>query len=362
LPKPLGATETDMAMVRAVPPKSKPGLLRLVLSRTLRVLGLLLFLLLIALGFGTTGSDYTKLCHFTESVDQWQHNTEFRQVAMQYVTRGSDAMRSRPMGFSAASWIIAIRSLPRMPKEFAVNETSRAHYQNFAKGPLSAYLHLCTEVELFGKDASGTPDFNNGHLPEIEGWFGKSAGTNDADLHAYLEKQKWDFPVVKDDGAVESLRAMLQDVDISRRLKVRAMHINDALRPHIQRLAAELNLPADPEAMTPAQQYAIFDRLDGYVRRNDPELWRTKQVSDFIGGVWGQVFSPPYTILLTPFLRASEAAKWLVLLTLVVAVIGQRRRLRRTSGTMAGADGRPATATPTSAGVAVTTAPAGLPL
>jgi hypothetical protein len=321
-----------MAMVRAVAPKSEPGPFRRVLSRIFRALGLLLFLVLVALGFGTTGSDYTKLCHFTESVDQWQHNTEFRQVAMQYVTSGSDAMRSRPMGFSAASWIIAIRSLPRMPKEFALNDTSRAHYQNFSKGPLSAYLHLCTEVDLFGKDAKGTPDLNNGHLPEIEGWFGKSAGTNDAELHAYLDKQKWDFPVVKDEGAVESLRSMVQDADVSRRLKVRVMHIDGLLRPHIQKLAAELKLPADPEVMTPGQQYAVFDRLDGYVRRNDPELWRTKQVSDFVGGVWGQVFSPPYTILLTPFLRASEAAKWLVLVTLVFAVIVRRRKATRAAG------------------------------
>src|SRR3954469_23070969 len=81
------------------------------------------------------------------------------------------------------------------------------------------------------------------------------------------------------------------------------------LKPHITTLARELNVPEDPEAMTREQQYAVFDRLDGYVRRNDPELWRTKQLSDFLGGVWGQVFSPPYTILLSPFLKGVGARR-----------------------------------------------------
>jgi hypothetical protein len=65
-------------------------------------------------------------------------------------------------------------------------------------------------------------------------------------------------------------------------------------------IAAELGLPADAEAMTPEQQYAVFDRLDAHVRQHDPELWRTKQVSDCVGGIWGQVFSKPTSYCWSP--------------------------------------------------------------
>lgn len=306
------------------------GIVRRAAGFAARAVGVGLFLLAVVIGYGTSGDDYTRIAQFTAAVQGWQSNTDFRQVAAQYATRGSDAMRSTPMGPTAARWIVAIRSIPGLPKQFAVNDTSRVHYANFSKGPLSAYLHLCSEVELLGKRADGTVDDRNGYLPEFEGLFGRSAGgwTN-AELFAYLDKQKWDFPVVKDAGAVESLRSMLADTDVAKGYTVRAMHVDGLLRPHVGRLAAELKLPADPEAMTPAQQYAVFDRLDGYVRRHDPELWRTKQVSDFVGGIWGQVFSPPYTILLSPYLVVVDVCRWLVPAALAIVLVVQVRRDRR---------------------------------
>jgi hypothetical protein len=75
--------------------------------------------------------------------------------------------------------------------------------------------------------------------------------------------------------------------------------------------------------MTPEQQRAVLERLDDHVRRHDLELWRTKQVSDFCGGFWAQVFGPPYNTLLVPFLTAHSVSRIL----LVLALLGLLLRL-----------------------------------
>ena len=65
--------------------------------------------------------------------------------------------------------------------------------------------------------------------------------------------------------------------------------------------------------MTPAQQQSILDHLDSYVRACDGALWRTKQVSDFAGGVWAQVFGPPYLTILAPFLWVHDICRFALL-------------------------------------------------
>ena len=283
-----------------------------------------IFIVALLLGFGLFPTDQTRLSTFVDSVHQWQRNTEFRQVAMQYVTRGSDAMRSEPMGIRSAEWIMWIRSLPVMPKEFAVNDTSRAHYENFSKGPLSAYLHLCTEVELLNKDGGG------GYLGEFEGRFGKSAQPTNDEVRDWLKGLKWDYPVIHDDGAVQSLQAAIADIEPYKPLKIRVRHIDGLLKPHISAIAAELKLPSgDVGQMSPEHQYAVFDRLDPYLRQNDRELWRTKQVSDVCGGIWGQVFSPPYLELLGPYLKIAAVARWVTIAMLAMFLWMKIRQVRR---------------------------------
>ena len=75
--------------------------------------------------------------------------------------------------------------------------------------------------------------------------------------------------------------------------------------------------------MTPEQQRAVLERLDDHVKRHNLELWRTKQVSDFCGGFWAQVFGPPYNTLLVPFLKVHFACRVL----LVLALLGLLLRL-----------------------------------
>ncbi|MDB5296322.1 MAG: hypothetical protein JWO31_2305 [Phycisphaerales bacterium] len=296
---------------------------------------LLLFLALL-LGFGTSSADLGRLQAFVDSVDNWQRNSEFRQVTTQYVTRSSDALRTHPYRILAADWIVWIRSQSFVKKEFAINPTSRVHYANFSKGPLSAYLHLCTEIDLLSEDGTG------GYLGEFEGKFGKSAGgPTAADASAWLAGMKWDFPVVSDAGAAQSVRSAVADARPDKPFTVRVRHIDDALRPHIAAVAADLGAPADPAAMTADQQYAVFDRLDARVRQDDPELWRTKQVSDFVGGIWGQVFSKPYLVLLSPYLMLADAGRWSAVVLLVALVWWRGRRRRPLTDAAAATSARP---------------------
>src|SRR5687767_14195298 len=97
-------TPSTMDTTTAESPESPPRYagLRRVLKWIGRVVLLVIFLIALIIGFATSQSDMAKLTHFTESVAGWQQNTEFRQVAMQYVTRGSDAMGTSPMGLTSA--------------------------------------------------------------------------------------------------------------------------------------------------------------------------------------------------------------------------------------------------------------------
>jgi len=304
---------------------------RRLLRATFKATFVSVLVLSLLIGFGISRGDQTRLATFVDSVEQWQANTEFRQVASQYVTRGSDAMRTRPMGFRSASWILWIRSLPFMPAEFAVNDTSRAHYENFSKGPLSAYLHLCTEVELLNPDGTG------GYLGEFESRFGKSAQPTDAEVRQWLESLKWDYKVVSDAGAVQSLQLAITDVEPYKPFAHRVRHIDGLLKPHIRDIAAGLKLPQEVDDMSPMQQYAVIDRLDSYLRQHDRELWRTKQVSDVCGGIWGQVFSPPYLMLLGPYLQVVEICRWIAVALLAVLVWAGFRRARQVVRDMEGA-------------------------
>ena len=141
-----------------------------------------------------------------------------------------------------------------------------------------------------------------------------------------------DFPVCTDAGALQSVAALFRDVDAGRPLTVRE-DVGPRLMPHIAALARELNVPEDPVAMTAAQQQAVLDRLDARVRREDPELWRTKQLSDFCGGVWAQVFAPPYKKVTRPLI-VLHALAWpgLVALGAWLGFRWGRRRSTRLEG------------------------------
>jgi hypothetical protein len=270
------------------------------------------------MAFGLSGADYAALLSFTQAVDRWQHDPEFRTIAVEYSVRGSAAMRTRPFFVPAKRLIIAIRSVPGLPKEFAVNPTSRAHYENFSRGPLSAYLHLCREQDL--------PAYVTAVEP-----LGRKTGRTLDDCRDWLGDRKMDFPIARDRGAALSVANFLDDADAARSFEVRD-GLPALLLPEIAAVASQVGYPADPGQMTADQQKAVLDRLDDYVHHHDPELWRAKQVNDLCGGIWAQVYGPPYNELLVPILALHTACRFafaLLLLGLIARLVYVRRTAAR---------------------------------
>jgi hypothetical protein len=108
--------------------------------------GVILFLL--AVGFGTSSADAARMRQFSDAVGRWQHNPEFRRIGVEYVEMGSDAMRTDVCFIDSTRVVLALRSIPGLSKDWAINDTSLAHYTHFRQGPLSAYLHLTREQGL----------------------------------------------------------------------------------------------------------------------------------------------------------------------------------------------------------------------
>lgn len=288
------------------------------LRRTLRRrIGRIAFVCILLLSawfaFGISGADEAAYRSFDDAANRWQHNPEFRAVAKEYCELGSRAMRTRPLFFSAKREIIAVRSIPGLPPTLAVNPTSRLHYQNFSRGPLSAYLHLCSEQQL----------------DQFIGIFeacGKQRVPSDSDCRQLLNSFHMDFPVAHDPGAVQSVANVLRDAEAYRSFSIR-QNIGPLLQPQISKLSNSLGLPPDPTAQTPDQQQAVLDRLDAFVKQHDVELWRSKQISDCCGGIWAQVFAPPYHKVLGPTIFLRNMGHALLILLLFIVLIWQRRRV-----------------------------------
>jgi len=260
-----------------------------------RVLLSLVILFALLMGFGTSASDAEKLRIFGEAVEKWQHNPDFRQVQIEYVELGSNAMRTRAAFVNATKGVLWLRSLPGLPKDWAVNDTSLAHYTSFTKGPLSAYLHLCGE--------QGMAD----SLKMLKDLGQKSQPTDD-DVREFLSQYKLYYPVVKDDGAVQSVRSLLQDVDPGRGF-ADMNNITEAIKPHIGAIAAEHGYSSDVAQMTAAQQREVWAVLDDTIHERDYELWRLKQVNDWLNGLWAQVYGRMYAVVIGPTLTLREAGR-----------------------------------------------------
>ena len=235
--------------------------------------------------FGLSGADVGAWRAFDEATGRWQVNPEFRSVCFEYCLLGSRAVRTTPFWLNGRQAIMTLRSIPFLPKRFAISPTSHSHYQSFDRGPLCAYLYLCGEQQ-------------------VKQWTdilqSESRQLANGDQQAPLRFLNWfsvDFPLCKDDGAIDSVRSLVADTDPTRGFTIR-QDVSPLLLQPIAAIARDLHLPEDPTKMPPDAQAAVLARLDGYLHRHDVELWRTKQVNDFCAGVWAQVYSPPYQRLL----------------------------------------------------------------
>jgi len=273
----------------------------------------------VAVGFGTRSNDAAKMAGFADAVEHWQHNPDFRLVQVEYVTMGSDATRTRIAGVPAPDAVLFLRSLPGLPAHLRVNPTSLDHYANFAKGPLSAYLHLTAEQGL------------GDTLTSIE-QLGQRPDLTDADIVNFLRGYHLHNPVVSDAGAVRSVRRLMTDLNPGRGFVVRD-NVPNRLRARASLLAGQLGYPTDIAMLTPEQQIDVWNRLDDVVKREDYELWRTKQVNDWLNGVWAQVYGTMYAGAIRPALEARLACRVgvpsMALAWITLAVWRRRRRAGR---------------------------------
>ena len=262
---------------------------------TARIMLSLVILFALMVGFGTSGSDVEKMRLFADAVDKWQHNPDFRQVQVEYVEIGSEAMRSKLAFVNSKTVIMWLRSLPGLPKDWKVNDTSFAHYTNFTLGPLSAYMHLTAEQGL-------------SETLKVLNYLGSKEKLTDDDIRQFLGDYKLYSPVVADDGAVESVRSLINDVDAGRKFEVDG-NVADRIKPHIAAIAGRLGYPTQVKGMNVHQQRDVWQLLDTDIRESDYELWRTKQANDWLNGVWAQVYGGMYSSVIRPTLAIREICR-----------------------------------------------------
>ncbi len=262
-----------------------------------------------ALGFGISGRDVRRLSDFGDAVRRWSHNPDFRDVQREYVTRGVEAMRGRWLAVPAERIVMGFRSLPGLPVYLSVNESSAAHYRAFSTGELSAYLHLTGEQGI----ATG--------VEMIENLAQRNPPPSDADIVAFLESFKLPVKIVTDAGAVASVRRLLPDTQTPPRAFVIRSDLVTVLQPYI---------PANLPTMSRDQQAAALRKFDEDIKHANPELWRTKQVNDFLGGIWAQGYGQIYLDGIDALLGirlVSRVIFAVTVMTVALWLIAARRRL-----------------------------------
>jgi len=265
----------------------------------------------IALGFGMPAADRAKIDAFADAAPRWQVNPDFRQVQSEYVRLGSDAMQARWWGAPVGCAIIAFRSIPGLSATYAVNAGSASHYEDFTRGPLSAYLHLTNEQGL---------DMGLNMIERL----GHGGVPSDDDLREFLRSFNMPTSVATDRGAIQSVRSLLSQTDPSKAFMKRAP-LGPELATHIAAIAQRAGYPADPARMTSHEQAAVLAELDEQIRSSDFELWRTKQVSDFLSGIWAQGYGQIYARGVTWFYRL----RWGARVTLLLMLLGIAECIRR---------------------------------
>lgn len=280
------------------------------------------WLISVLFGYLVSSRDIAILRQFRDQVIRWDAECDFREVCKVYSDLGSAAIRARVGGVPAGDWVLAVRSLPGLPPHLANNEGSAAHYRDFKAGPLSAYLHL--------SDIQGVSD----NIERFE-LLARNPSLNDDLLRQALEGFNMKRPPTTNPRAVRSVGRMLEDIRLAdRNLRIRQQP-GPLMRERIESFAASLGFPARPEDMNPGQQQVVFEKLDAYLHDADHELWRTKQLSDLLSGVWGQSFGFEYLLLIEPMLALHATGRVLAPVLTVAAVVAAmvRRHRRSRAGT-----------------------------
>jgi hypothetical protein len=237
----------------------------------------IVLLIATAFSFCITSSTAKTAQAFADAVARWQTNPHFRAITFEYVELGSAGVQSRVWFWPARDAITTFRELPGLPPLIAMSPGSQAHYDDFDRGPVGAYLRLTAE--------QGTTDA----LKMIQ-QLGPSP--SDEAIRQFLTSFKLPFPVVTDAGAIASVRRMLADVNPSQPFTI-TTNPADLLNARIQSLAASCGI-THVDQLSDAQQTDLLRRLDTDLKTSNSELWRTKQVNDLLAGLWAQVYGQIY--------------------------------------------------------------------
>jgi hypothetical protein len=155
---------------------------------------------------------------------------------------------------------------------------------------LSAYLHLTGE--------QGIP----AGVAMIETLAQHKPPPGDGDIVAFLKGFKLPGEIVADAGAIASVRRLLADTQTPPRPFTIRDNLKAAMQPFV---------PRDLPMMSRDAQAAALRRLDADIKAAKLELWRTKQVSDFLSGIWAQGYGQIYV----------DGIEWLMRIRAVARVV-----------------------------------------
>jgi hypothetical protein len=225
-------------------------------------------------------------------------------------------MQARGLGVSAAAHDHGLSLAAGVPSYLAVGESSAAHYRAFTRG---------RAIRLPAPERRAGPP----HGADVDrGPRAARSRSSDADIVGFLHGFKLPFPIATDAGAVASVRRLIGDTDAARTFVIR-----DDLVARLRRCVV-----GDIEAMPSAEQAEALRQLDARIHAADPELWRTKQVNDFLGGVWAQGYGPIYVSAIDWVFRVRFVAR-LICAACVATSIALLVRSRRAAAA-AGCGGR----------------------
>jgi hypothetical protein len=139
-------------------------------------------------------------------------------------------------------------------------------------------------------------------------YLGSKENLTDDDIRRFLGDYKLYSPVCSDDGAVESVRSLINDIDAGRTFEIDT-NVSARITPHIAAIASRLGYPTQIKEMSVRAQRDVWQLLDPEIRETDYELWRTKQANDWLNGVWAQVYGGMYSSVIRPTLAIREICR-----------------------------------------------------
>lgn len=225
-------------------------------------------------------SEQAAINDYLEAAKSWRGTNMDPRLALRgYTTAASRAARVSPFGAPMVNFMKVVRSIPYITKHPWQPGISEPHYEEFAKGPASAYLKRVSEyenLENFAYDGGGyskmvDPGFSFEKAPET---------ALPVDLRTPEGRQFAQQQLVKLRSDVGEMPAELPK-GITAALQ--QMAVSKAQSEGFGQVKTTEGLAA----LTPDEQSKVMDNFDEYVKTNNPTLWKQKQVAEFDLGLHG---------------------------------------------------------------------------